>query len=163
MSARGSFRTPIRWHLTQICVQRSKSMRRSRPASGIGVDFLVETVLSPDKYVDDIERALARGYQLGVIYVGLATPEDAVRRVALQRAVGGHDVPKDRIVARWSRSIAMLGRIVPLAHCLYAFDDTSTAGPTLIARKEGHALDMLAPGRIPEIDAVLMGARDGAP
>jgi predicted ABC-type ATPase len=110
--------------------------------------------------LDDIERAVSLGYQIGVIYVGLATPEDAVRRVALRRAMGGHDVPKDRIVARWSRSIAMLGRVAPIAHRLYVFDNTSTSGPTLIARKETQSLEMLAPGRIPEIDAVLVQTTD---
>ncbi len=126
-----------------------------------GVDFLVETVLSSDKYLDDIERAVLLGYRIGVIYVGLATPEDAVRRVALRRAMGGHDVPKDRIVARWRRSIAMLGRVAPTAHRMYVFDNTDMAGPVLIARKEGESLELLAPGRIPEIDAVLTGAVGG--
>lgn len=126
-----------------------------------GVDFLVETVLSSDKYVDDIARARFLGYQIGMIYIGLATPEDAVRRVALRRAMGGHDVPTDRIVARWRRSIAMLGRIAPTVHRLYVFDNTSTTGPTLIARKVGTSLEILVPGRIPEIDAVLSGTADG--
>ncbi|HLJ06271.1 MAG TPA: zeta toxin family protein [Acetobacteraceae bacterium] len=124
-----------------------------------GTNFLVETVLSSDKYLDDIERALALGFQLGVIYVGLATPQDAIRRVALRRAMGGHDVPRDRIVARWSRSIAMLGRVAPFAHRLYVFDNTATTGPVLIARKEGKGVELLAPGRIPEIDTVLTAAQ----
>ena len=123
-----------------------------------GVDVLVETVLSSDKYLDDIERALTLGYRIGVIYVGLATPADSIRRVALRKAMGGHDVPTDRIVARWSRSIAILGRIAPLAHALYVFDNTRpSGGPVLIARKDGQTVTVLAPGRIPEIDAVLTG------
>jgi len=121
------------------------------------VDFLVETVLSSDKYLDDIEHAMSLGYQVGMIYVGLATPQDAVRRVALRRAMGGHDVPRDRIVARWARSIAMLRRIAPRVHSLYVFDNTATTGPVLIARKDGQAVTVLAPGRIPEIDAALRG------
>ena len=122
----------------------------------LGVSFLVETVLSSDKYLDDIARAVSLGYQIGVIYVGLATPQDAVRRVALRRAMGGHDVPADRVIARWSRSIAMLGRIVPFADRLYVFDNSSTKGPVLIARKDGVQLELLLPGCLPEIDAVLV-------
>ncbi len=127
-----------------------------------GKDFLVETVLSSDKYLDDIERARSLGYRIGVIYVGLATPEDAVRRVALRRALGGHDVPRPRIVARWARSIDMFRRVAPLAHRLYVFDNSSPNGPVLIARKEGQTVEVLAPGRIPEIDAALSGASRGA-
>ena len=125
-----------------------------------GADFLVETVLSSDKYLDDIARALTLGFQIGVIYAGLATPEDSARRVALRKALGGHDVPRDRILARWSRSIANLGRIAPDAHRLYVFDNTRVSGPVLIARKDGQSVTLLAPGRIPEIDAVLTGRRE---
>ena len=126
-----------------------------------GVDVLVETVLSSDKYVDDIEHALAIGYRFGLIYVALATPEDAVRRVALRRAMGGHDVPTDRVIARWSRSLATLRRVAPHAHVLYVFDNTATSGPVLIARGAAGKVTLLAPGRIPEIDAALTGADDG--
>jgi predicted ABC-type ATPase len=120
-----------------------------------GVDFLVETVLSSDKYLDDIRRAISLGYRIGVIYVGLATPEAAMQRVALRQSRGGHGVPKDRILKRWARSIAILGRIAPLAHALYVYDNTSLSGPVLIAKKVGGHVRLLTPGRIPEIDAVL--------
>jgi predicted ABC-type ATPase len=122
-----------------------------------GVNVLVETVLSSDKYLDDIHRALALGYRIGVIYVGLASPEDSLERVALRQATGGHDVPTDRIMRRWARSIAMLGRVAPLAHRLYVYDNSSPFGPVLIARKVGPHLEWFAPGRILEIDAVLAG------
>jgi predicted ABC-type ATPase len=126
-----------------------------------GADFLVETVLSSDKYLDDIQKALALGFQFGMIYVGLASPEDSMTRVALRQAKGGHGVPKDRIMNRWARSIAMLGKVAPLAHRLYVYDNTSSFEPTLIARKIGARVELLAPGRIPEIDAVLTAPDPG--
>jgi predicted ABC-type ATPase len=122
-----------------------------------GADFLVETVLSSDKYLDDIERATTLGYQIGMVYVGVARPLDSVRRVALRTAMGGHDVPRGRVVQRWSRSIAMLGRVAPLADRLYVFDNSSVSGPVLIAYKADGRLTFLHPGVIPEIDAVLAG------
>lgn len=128
-----------------------------------GDSFLVETVLSSDKYVDDIQRALSLGYQVGVIYICLATAEDSVRRVALRRASGGHDVPTDRIRARWFRSIAMLGRIASVVHRLYVFDNSNVSGPVLIACKEGQEVELLLPGRIPEIDAVLTATTEPSP
>ena len=54
----------------------------------------------------------------------------------------------------------MLGRVAAKADRLYVFDNTGTAGPTLIARKDGQTLDLVAPGRIPEIDAVLIQTQD---
>jgi predicted ABC-type ATPase len=120
-----------------------------------GVDFLVETVLSSDKYLDDIDRATQLGYRVGMIYVGLASPAVALRRVALRQARGGHGVPADRVVARWPRSIAMLGRIVSKLDRLFVFDNTADTGPRLIAIMIAGLVTILEPGRIPEIDTVL--------
>lgn len=120
-----------------------------------GVSFLVETVLSSDKYLDDIDRARTLGYRVGLIYVCLPTPEASIERVALRRVRGGHDVPAERIRARWYRSIANLGRIAPLAHRLYVFDNAADTGPVLIAEGSLGRIALLTPGRIPEIDAVL--------
>jgi predicted ABC-type ATPase len=122
-------------------------------------DFLIETVLSTDKYIRDAERALSLGFQIGMVYVGLATPQDAIRRVALRVARQGHDVPADRIVARWARSAAMLGRFIPLCERLYVFDNSRAAtegDPVLIAYKDqGGRVVLLEQGRIPAIDEVL--------
>jgi predicted ABC-type ATPase len=125
------------------------------------VDVLVETVLSSDKYLDDVERALALGYQVGMIYIGLASPADSLRRVALRHERGGHDVPRDRVVSRWSRSIAMLGRMVDKVDRLFVFDNTRPEGPRLIALKVAGHVTLLEAGRIPEIDAVLAGIGTG--
>lgn len=122
------------------------------------VDVLVETVLSSDKYLDDIARARTLGFQVGMIYVGLASSRDAVRRVALRLARGGHDVPPDKVVSRWSRSIAMLGRMVGKLDRMFVFDNTQAEGPRLIALGIGRQMTLLEPGRIPEIDAVLSRA-----
>jgi predicted ABC-type ATPase len=121
-----------------------------------GRDFLVETVLSSDKYLDDVRRAIVLGYRIGVIYVALETPEDAVHRVRLRRIRGGHDVPVDRIVERWSRSIRMLGRLAPMADRLYVFNNTDPQGPVLVARKDRGQITLVSANHIPAIDAVLL-------
>jgi predicted ABC-type ATPase len=120
-----------------------------------GVDVLVETVFSSDKYLDDIERARTLGYQVGMIYVGLASSRDSIRRVALRQARGGHDVPPDKVVSRWFRSIAMLGRMADKLDRLFVFDNTRPEGPRLIALGIGRQVTLLEAGRIPEIDGVL--------
>lgn len=122
-----------------------------------GDDVLVETVLSSDKYLDDIDRARSLGYRVGMIYVCLRDAAASVHRVALRHRLGGHDVPQDRIIQRWHRSIEMLGRVVPQLHELYVFDNTDDTGaPVMIARKCGTGFHLLHPNRIPEIDAVLI-------
>ena len=125
-----------------------------------GDDFLIETVLSTDKYIDDVEFALQLGFRIGMVYVALATPQDAIRRVALRVSQHGHNVPADRIAPRWARSISMLGRFVPLCECLYVFDNSGPAthgDPVLIAYKnEEGRIVLLGRGQIPSIDQVLL-------
>ena len=122
-------------------------------------DFLIETVLSTEKYLDDVQRAIERGFQIGIVYVALATPADAIRRVALRVEQGGHAVPSDRIAPRWTRSAAMLRRFVPFAHRLYVFDNSlpATEGePVLFAYKdEKGRVILLERNRIPEIEDAL--------
>ncbi len=126
-----------------------------------GVSFLIETVLSSDKYIDDVQRAIQLGYAVGMIYVALAPPEDSVRRVALRVSQGGHDVPIERIVARWYRSLDMLGAFIPYLTALYVFDNTPPGAggeqPEMIAFKDGKTgkVVITAAGRLPEIDHVL--------
>src|SRR5580704_9918828 len=62
-----------------------------------GVDFLVETVLSSEKYLDDVERAIALRFRIGMVYVALDSPALAVARVATRVRLGGHAVPRERI------------------------------------------------------------------
>src|ERR1700722_11880566 len=49
---------------------------------GAGKSTLVETVVTSDTYIDDIERALSPGFQSGLVCVSQATPEGAVEGVA---------------------------------------------------------------------------------
>jgi len=67
-------------------------------------------------------------------------------------------VPPDKVVSRWSRSIAMLGRMVGKLDRMFVFDNTQAEGPRLIALGIGRQMTLLEPGRIPEIDAVLSRA-----
>ena len=58
-------------------------------------------------------------------------------------------------MARWARAIAMLGRIAPLANRLYVYNNSDVDGPVLIARASNGVLELLEPGRIGAIEAIL--------
>jgi len=64
-------------------------------------DFVVETVLSSDKYLERIHRARSCGFTVTMIYVTLRSPELAVKRVKQRNESGGHDVPEQKIRERW--------------------------------------------------------------
>lgn len=60
--------------------------------------------------------------------MGIDDPAINVARVRQRVALGGHDVPEDRIVARWSRTMALLPDAVRVAHRAILFDNSRTIG-----------------------------------
>src|ERR1700722_4030264 len=66
--------------------------------------FLVETVLSTEKYKPAVIRARELGYFVGLVFVSLASPELNVARVELRFHRGGHNVPQEKILDRFEKS-----------------------------------------------------------
>jgi predicted ABC-type ATPase len=72
--------------------------------------FIFETVLS-DPVGDKIaflRGAAAAGYNVVLIYVGIAGPQVSEERVAMRVSQGGHDVPPEKLRPRFARSLTNL-------------------------------------------------------
>jgi predicted ABC-type ATPase len=89
-----------------------------------GRSCLVETVLSSDKYIERVRAAKAGGYWIGLIYVLLQDPSLNVGRVAQRVCQGGHDVPEERVRARWARSLARLPLFAAAADAFAVWDNS---------------------------------------
>jgi predicted ABC-type ATPase len=61
----------------------------------------VETALSSAKYCSLVEELTRSGGFFALVYVALGTPALARERVDIRVRHGGHDIPEDRIAARW--------------------------------------------------------------
>jgi predicted ABC-type ATPase len=115
----------------------------------------VETVLSTGKYRRLVDEAKRLNFEFRLIYVLLDSPDRNVERVRLRVAKGGHDVPEDRIRARYVRSLAQLPWFLEQADQAWIFDNSS-AVPKLIGQKRAGVIT-LEPQASPEIaDAALM-------
>lgn len=102
-----------------------------------GMDFTMETVLSTPRNIDLLRRAKEAGYYVIGFYVLTCDPDINVRRVAGRVARGGHDVPEDKIRARYGRSLKNLPLLRELCDELYVFDNSfprDEGEPALIAR-----------------------------
>jgi predicted ABC-type ATPase len=120
-----------------------------------GRSFVVETVLSTDKYRRPVERARAAGFGIGLTFVTLASPDLCVERVAQRVALGGHPVPTDRVHARWHRSIANLPVFAGLADVVHVFDNGEVGNPVLLAEKGRDGWHAYAASGIPAVDRFL--------
>lgn len=92
----------------------------------------VETVLSSPKYRPLVERARARGFEVRMIYVLLASADLQLERVRIRVGEGGHDVPPDKIVARRTRSFDQLAWFCSNIDRGWIFDN-STSEPKFLA------------------------------
>ena len=71
-----------------------------------GRSFAFETTLAGLGHVRRIRSWRQAGYVVKLIYLPLATPEEAVRRVQQRVLQGGHDIPEAVIRRRFARSVA---------------------------------------------------------
>ena len=73
-----------------------------------GEPFSIETTLATRSYINLVRRAHSEGYQVHLIYFWLKSPELAMQRVAERVAHGGHNIPQDVIIRRYSAGISNL-------------------------------------------------------
>jgi len=90
-----------------------------------GRTFLVETVLSSDKYQDDLLEAKTRGFRFGFIYISIEPAGLSPARVQLRVKKGGHDVDHDKAISRWHRSHEQSLWFVKYADSFMFFDNSS--------------------------------------
>jgi predicted ABC-type ATPase len=88
--------------------------------------FVFETVFS-DPVGDKLaflKEAVASGYNVVLIYIGIAGPKVSEERVAMRVSQGGQDVPTEKLKSRFPRSLANLeAAIRELPHVLVFNND----------------------------------------
>jgi predicted ABC-type ATPase len=84
--------------------------------------FASETVFSHASKIALIEHAKQAGYQIVLYVVALDNPETLVERVSRRVREGGHDVPTDKILSRYPRTLANLAKAIPLADAAFLYD-----------------------------------------
>jgi predicted ABC-type ATPase len=76
--------------------------------------FIFETVLSDPvgEKVDQLATYAALGYTVVLIFIQIDSPEESIKRVAIRVSQGGHDVPDEKLRARFDRTQANLKRAI---------------------------------------------------
>ena len=98
-------------------------------------DFSFETVLSTERNLLLLQRAKAQGYEVQCIYVLTCDENINVARVRARVALGGHDVPEDKIRTRYHRALSLVPRLFEICDALLIYDNSDK--PTLIFSKQG--------------------------
>ncbi len=119
---------------------RDRSMQASYEAARIaaerraemlerGQSFAAETVFSHPSKLAVIEEARARDYMVIVMHVGVEGPDLSIARVKGRAEEGGHDVPEDKIRARYQRGQPLIRAAVLRADRGMVFDNSGLNVP----------------------------------
>lgn len=94
-----------------------------------GRHLLLETVFSAPDKLDFLRRSKVAGHHVRLIFIATEDPAINAARVAYRVAKGGHDVPMDRILARWPKSIANAPEGLAVADRGHVFDNSRWGEP----------------------------------
>jgi predicted ABC-type ATPase len=98
-------------------------------------DLAFETVLSAHDKVDFILRALEAGFFVRLFFVSTQSPSINAARVAQRVMEGGHEVPINKIISRYAKSIANCSLLASVVDRLYVYDNSvENAPPALCFR-----------------------------
>lgn len=130
-----------------VAVEAQEAVRAARESAMAQMrDYAFETVMSHPSHLEHLKRARQHGYFINVIYVAIDDPLANVSRVALRVAKGGHDVPPDRVVARWHKSIAQLPAALAIADVALIYDNSDARDPyRVLASKDDGTVTLLQP------------------
>ncbi len=88
------------------------------------VSFVSETVFSHESKLALITQAQAMGFDVVLYIVSLDDPQRLLARVNQRVREGGHNVPPQRILDRYPRTMANLKQAVRLADLAFVYDST---------------------------------------
>jgi len=91
-----------------------------------GESFSQETVFSHPSKIDALRRAREADYRTYLYYIATDSARINLRRVANRHSQGGHDVPPEKIMERYRRSLAQVKDAVPYLSRAYFFDNTGS-------------------------------------
>jgi predicted ABC-type ATPase len=92
---------------------------------GLRESFVFETVFSDpvgDK-LGFLKEASQSGYTVVLCFIGVTGPETSEQRVAMRVSQGGHDVPSEKLVSRFPRTMANLKAALSQLPYVFIFDN----------------------------------------
>ena len=111
--------------------------------------FIFETVFSDpvgDK-LGFLKRAAQSGYAVVLCFVGIADANTSEERVSMRVSQGGHDVPTEKLIERFPRTLANLAAALRELPCVLVFDNGDLKRPfrQVAAYTNGQAVQLNEP------------------
>ena len=99
--------------------------------------FAFETTCSGRGHVRLLQKCRSKGYLITVIFLWLPSAQIAIERVARRVKQGGHRIPDDVIIRRYSTGLRNMRDIyLPLADEAFIYDNSDGSGILIVERRE---------------------------
>ena len=86
--------------------------------------LIFETVLSSDYKWHLLDAARQAGMKSASVFVSTCNVQINLARVGKRVQAGGHDVPADKVISRYARSMARLGKLILMSDECYVYDNS---------------------------------------
>jgi predicted ABC-type ATPase len=101
--------------------------------------FAFESTLSGRAYEKRLKRLKRLGYRIEIVFLRVASPQLALRRIAARVRQGGHDVPKADVVRRFDRGRAnFLAIYQPLADAWVIYENSGKIAREIDSGPRSH-------------------------
>ena len=103
------------------------------------LDFAFESTLSGLAYANRLKHWKSAGYQIEIVFLRLASPQLALRRIAARVKQGGHNVSRADVLRRFDRSWRNFQAIYkPLADAWRVYDNSGDRPQRLPSKNENE-------------------------
>jgi len=111
--------------------------------------LIFETVLSAPDKIDFIQRAKQQEFFIRLFFIGTDNPQINASRVAQRVMQGGHNVPIQKIISRYYKSIANCSLLSKVVDRLYVYDNSIENGLSelMFRANEGKLVKQYTPIR----------------
>jgi predicted ABC-type ATPase len=109
------------------------------------LNFALETTLRSNVTFEQAELAKAAGFRVEIRYLALRNFEMHLKRVKARADAGGHSASEPTLRRIYDASVGNLERAVSVADELWAYDNSDSHTPELVAQAREGKLTFLSP------------------
>ena len=119
------------WNSQEMVLKAARFAEKQREKCLENHNSLIfETVLSAPDKIEFIQRAKQQNYFVRLFFIGTDNPQINALRIAQRVMYGGHDVPIQKIISRYYKSIANCILLSQIVDRLYVYDNSVENGLT---------------------------------
>ena len=113
------------WNSPEMVIKAAQFAEKQRDKCLENRSSLIfETVLSAPDKIDFIQRAKQQNYFIRLFFIGTDNPQINALRIAQRVMHGGHDVPIQKIISRYYKSVANCILLSKIVNRLYVYDNS---------------------------------------